>query len=83
MRSYYWPSQPAANVKVFAEKTIFNDYKVRFEGEGLTRNRGSSTYWIYSDHIRFDDLFERQQKKNTRPVELRISLQGTFWSRLQ
>lgn len=76
--SYYWPNQPAANVKVFAEKTVYRDYKIRFEGEGLTRNRGGSDYYIYSDHIRFNDLYERQRRDNTRPVELRISLQGTF-----
>ncbi len=76
--TYYWPNHPAANIKLFAEKTIFNNYKLRFEAEGITRKRGSSTYWVYSDHIRFNDLSERQEKKNTRPVELRISLQGTF-----
>ena len=76
--NYYWPDKPAANIKIFAEKTVFTDYKIRFDAEGLTRNRGSSTFWLYSDHIRFDDLFERQEKHNTRPIELRISIQGTF-----
>lgn len=76
--SYYWPNQPAANIKIFAEKTVFSNYKLRFEAEGLTRNRGSSTYWNYSDHIRFNKLYERQEKHNKRPIELRISLQGTF-----
>lgn len=76
--NYYWPDQPAANIKVFAEKTVFSGYKIRLEGEGLTRNRGSSTFWLYSDHIRFNDLSERQEKHNTRPVEIRISIQGTF-----
>ncbi|MDG1708507.1 MAG: TonB-dependent receptor, partial [Emcibacteraceae bacterium] len=76
--SYYWPNQPAANIKVFAEKTIFTDYKIRFEGEGLTQKRGSSTYYSYNDHIKFNDLDERIEKEGRRPVELRISLQGTF-----
>ncbi|MBT5073248.1 MAG: TonB-dependent receptor [Kordiimonadaceae bacterium] len=76
--NYYWPDQPAANIKAFAEKTIFGDYKIRLEGEGFTHNRGSSTFNIYNDHILFDDLYERQEKHNKRPIEVRISLQGTF-----
>ncbi|MBT6467195.1 MAG: outer membrane beta-barrel protein [Kordiimonadaceae bacterium] len=76
--SYYWPDSPAANIKIFAEKTIFSKYKLRFEAEGLTRNRGSSKYYIYNDHIRFSDLKERQDKFNRRPIELRVSIQGTF-----
>jgi len=76
--TYYWPNSPAANIKIFAEKTIFSKYKLRIEGEGLTKNRGSSKYYIYNDHIRFSDLKERQEKFNRRPIELRVSLQGTF-----
>jgi len=75
---YYWPNSPAMNIKVFVEKTIFTDYKLRFEGEGLTRNRGASTFYDYSDHIRFGELSERQERKSKRPVELRVSIQGTF-----
>jgi outer membrane receptor for ferrienterochelin and colicins len=81
VRSYinsYWPSSPAANIKVFLEKTVFTDYKIRFEGEGLTKNRGASTYNLYNDHIRLNDLREVQEKLFRRPVELRISIQGTF-----
>ena len=76
--NFYWPNQPAANIKVFAEKTLFQDYKLRLEGEGLNGDRGASNYFIYNDHIRFDDLDERQYRKNTRPIEVRISIQGTF-----
>ena len=65
-------------IKIFAEKTIFSKYKLRFEAEGLSRNRGSSKYYIYNDHIRFSDLKERQDKFNRRPIELRVSIQGTF-----
>lgn len=75
---YYWPNSPAMNIKVFAEKTIFTDYKLRLEGEGLTRDRGASTFFDYSDHIRFNELSERQERQSRRPVELRISIQGTF-----
>ncbi len=75
---FFWPNQPAANIKIFAEKTLFRDYKIRFEGEGLNGDRGASNYSIYNDHIRFNDLRERQLRKNTRPIELRISIQGTF-----
>lgn len=76
--NYFWPNQPAANIKVFAEKTIFTSYKLRLEAEGLTRNRGSSRYIRYTDHIRFDENFETQIRVARRPVEMRISLQGTF-----
>jgi outer membrane receptor for ferrienterochelin and colicins len=76
--NYFWPNSPAANIKVFAEYNIFQSMKVRIEGEGLTRNRGRSTFFSYNDHLRLNDLKERQEKDNKRPVELRISLQGTF-----
>ena len=76
--NFFWPNQPAANMSVFAEKTLFRDYKIRFEGEGLNGDRGASNYLIYNDHIRFNDLDERQYRKNTRPIELRIAIQGTF-----
>ena len=76
--NFFWPNQPAANISLFGEKTLFRDYKLRFEGEGLNGDRGASNYLIYSDHIRFNDLDERQYRKNTRPIELRIAIQGTF-----
>ncbi|MEZ5759153.1 MAG: TonB-dependent receptor [Emcibacteraceae bacterium] len=75
---YYWPNNPAPNIKLYAEKTVFSDYKVRLEAEGLNKKRGQSVYWLYNDHIRFDDLKERQEKLFKRPIELRIFIQGTF-----
>ena len=74
----FWPNQPAANVKVFAEKTILDNYKLRLEGEGLTRNRGASRFIRYTDHIRLGENFETQLRVARRPVEIRVSLQGTF-----
>lgn len=76
--NYYWPDSPAANLKLFAEKSIFGGLKLHFEAEGITKNRGSSTYYVYNDHIKLNDLKERQEKIGRRPVELRVSLQGTF-----
>lgn len=76
--TYYWPNRPGMNLRLFAEKIVYKDIKVRLEAEGVTRNRGGSSFYLYNDHIRFGDLKERQDKLFRRPVELRISVQGTF-----
>lgn len=76
--NYYWPNNPYPNIKLYAEKNIFADYKIRLEAEGLSGTRGLSTYWNYYDHIRFDDLYERKEQHWKRLAQLRILLQGTF-----
>ncbi len=76
--NFYWPNSPAANIKIYAEKTIFSDYKLRLEAEGLRKTRGLATSWIYHDHIRFNDLNERKEQNWKRLTELRISIQGSF-----
>lgn len=76
--NYYWPNNPSPNIKLYAEKNIFTDYKLRLEAEGLSETRGRSTYWNYYDHIRFDDLFERKEQHWKRLMQLRVLLQGTF-----
>ncbi|MEZ5759374.1 MAG: outer membrane beta-barrel protein [Emcibacteraceae bacterium] len=76
--NYFWPNSPAASYKVFAEKTVFNDYKIRLEAEGLRHSRGTSTVFYYYDHIRFDDLYERKVQHWKRLTQLRFSIQGTF-----
>ena len=75
---YYWPNSPASNIKIYAEKTIFTDYKLRLEAEGLRKTRGLSTYRSYDDHILFNDLYERKEQHWKRLTQLRISIQGTF-----
>jgi len=75
---YYQPYNPQANVSVFAEYNIFDGIKVRIDAKQLTQKRGTSSRYIYSDHIRINSLSSREKRQTTVPRELEISIQGTF-----
>ncbi|MEZ5759154.1 MAG: TonB-dependent receptor [Emcibacteraceae bacterium] len=75
---YYWPFSPQASLSVFVEYNILKGIKLRAEAKQLTGKRGYSTQYNYIDHIRFNELDERIDKRTTVPREIEISIQGTF-----
>lgn len=76
--NYYWPFSPQASLSAFVEYNIFDGIKVRLDAKQLTGKRGNSSQFLFSDHIRFDELSERIDKQTTVPREIEISIQGTF-----
>lgn len=74
----YWPTNPQANLSLFAEYNIFNGIKMRLDAKQLTGKRGTSTEFNFVDHIRFNELSRRTEKQSTVSREVEISLQGTF-----
>lgn len=75
---YYWPFSPQANVSVFAEYQIMAGIKVRVDAKRLTGRRGVSNRFNYTDHIRFDEFSNREERRTNTPQEIEISVQGTF-----
>jgi len=76
--TYHWPSNPQPSINVFAEFTLFDGIKLRLDAKQLTGKRQTSTYNLYSDHIRFNELRQRSVKQSTVPREIEVSIQGTF-----
>ncbi len=77
-RNYTWPWKLGFGFSGFVEKTVFNGIKVRGEIWKDDMGNGNSTLSIYSDHRRFNDLYERSEKYHHRPAYLRLIIQGTF-----
>ncbi|MDG1996913.1 MAG: hypothetical protein P8J14_10495, partial [Emcibacteraceae bacterium] len=76
--TYNWPFSPQARLSVFAEYNVMPSVKLRVEFKQLTGRRGLSTQYLYSDHIRFNDLSERIKKDTRVPREVELTLSGTF-----
>ena len=75
---YYNPQNPAAIIKAFAEYNINNGIKMRVDVLDIGGREGSSSTLRYTDHIRFDEIYKREERENKRPRAVQVSLQGSF-----
>ncbi len=75
---FYNPTSPSAGIKAFAEYNLANGIKMRVDLLEITGSAGHSTSLRYTDHIRFDEKYKREEIQNDRPRAIQVSLQGTF-----
>lgn len=75
---YFQPQSPAANLKAFVEYNINNGIKARVDVLEITGKNSHQTTYRYNDHIRFNELTAREERENTRPRAIQMSLQGSF-----
>jgi len=76
--SFHWPFSPQASLSAFVEYIIFDGIKLRVDAKQLTGKRGNSSQFLYTNHIRFNELDERINRQTTVPREIEISVQGSF-----
>lgn len=76
--NYIWPRTPKLDYTVFAEYQIIAGIKLYAEVYKNGRGNGSSTYYRYYDHVKFNDLKSRAEKTHHRPLQFKLSLQGSF-----
>lgn len=77
-KNFTWPWQLGTNIKLFAEKTIYQGIKIRVEASQESMGMGHSTLTFFKDHRRFNDQGERSEKNHQRARVLLVSLQGSF-----
>lgn len=75
---YFQPQSPSAGIKAFAEYNMKSGIKVRLDMMEITGSAGKQTTIRYSDHIRFNEIYQREERENKRPRVLQLSLQGNF-----
>lgn len=75
---YFQPQNPSANMRAFAEYTINGGIKARLDFLEIMGREGSMTTYRYTDHIRFDEIYKREERENKRPRAVQVSLQGSF-----
>ncbi len=75
---YYNPQNPAAGMRAFAEYNLNGGIKMRLDFIEITGREGSSTTLRYTDHIRFNEIYKREERENKRPRAVQLSLQGNF-----
>ncbi|MCC3859815.1 TonB-dependent receptor plug domain-containing protein [Pseudemcibacter aquimaris] len=75
---YYQPQSPSAWGKAFAEYILDNGIKARVDILELSGSQGSQTTYRYSDHIRFDEIYAREEREKDKPRAIQFSLQGSF-----
>lgn len=75
---YIQPQSPSANIRAFAEYVMKNGIKARIDVLEITGSQGHQTTIRYNDHIRFNEIYAREERENDKPRAFQISLQGTF-----
>ncbi len=75
---YFQPQSPSASIKAFAEYNLNNGIKARMELLEITGSAGHQTTIRYTDHIRFNEVYAREERENNRPRAIQLSLQGNF-----
>lgn len=75
---YYQPQSPAAGIKAFAEYNINSGIKMRIDVLEIAGTRGSQTTYRYIDHIRFNEVYKREERENGAPRAVQVSFQGSF-----
>ncbi len=76
--NFYWPTSPNAKFEAFAEYNVMDGIKLELTLENIYRNRSTSSFTFYNDHIRFGESWGHTDRKTTSYREVTISLQGTF-----
>ena len=75
---YIQPQSPSARIAAFAEYNLSQTIKMRLDLIEITGSQGHQTTIRYTDHIRFNEINAREERKNDKPRALQVSLQGSF-----
>ena len=75
---YYNPLSPSAFIKAFAEYNLKNGVKVRFDMLEISGSGGHATTIRYTDHIRFNEIYKREERENGKPRVYQFTVQGSF-----
>lgn len=75
---YYQPQSPSARISAFAEYNLNGGIKMRLDLIEISGSQGHQTTIRYSDHIRFNEIYAREERENGKPRALQVSLQGSF-----
>lgn len=73
-----WFGTPGTLIEAFVEKNIYNGIKLRISGKDLSGTRGNSNQFIYTNHVRFDNLNRQVHRRTRGPRIIEATLQGTF-----
>ena len=76
--NYFWPTNPAAAFKAFAEYNIVRGIKIAIKAGNLAGKRSTSLFTFYNDHIKFNDVLSRTERETTNWTEITLSVKGTF-----
>lgn len=75
---YFQPQNPAAGIKAFAEYNINSGVKMRVDILEIAGTRGSQSTYRYVDHIRFNEVYKREDRFHDAPRAVQVSFQGSF-----